>query len=90
MLLPYVGKHLAEQTPLHHEKAEYGKCRKIILWRAWSGFMWGALAQLNDQTLLLHTITAIMYILEVLCGVLYPETHINGIQKKESLYTVAL
>ena len=36
-----------------------------------------------DQMLLLHPSTAIMYILKVLCGVLYPEMHNNGIQKKK-------
>jgi len=33
----------------------------------------------------LHTTTVIMYILEVLRGVLYPEAHINGIQKKKKV-----
>ena len=31
-----------------------------------------------------------MYILEVLHGVLYPETHINGIKKKKDLPKVHL
>ena len=34
-------------------------------------------------TLLLHLIIVILYILEVLRGVLYPKTHINGIQNKK-------
>ena len=39
----------------------------------------------RSKNLSLHTTTAIMYILEVLRGVLYPEAHINGIQKKKKI-----